>query len=428
MELLIIILLILLNGLFSMAEMAVVSVRKHILKRKAQDNDIKAATALELSQNPNRFLSTTQIGITLVGIVAGVFGGATLEKQLSTFLKNLSLLAPYSDFLSITLVILFITYLSLIIGELVPKRIALSNPEKIAMFVARPMDILSKISIPIITLMSISTEFILRILRIKPKEDTTVSEEEVKMLIKEGTEGGVFELAEKNIVERTFRLSDRKANSLMTPRKQIVWLEKDSSFETIKNKISKTPRSFYPVCKKTLDNVIGIIRTEQFISNYLRDEKASFDKILHKPLIVPSHTPAFRVLELFKKTGIHLAIIVDEYGMVEGVISVGDILEAIVGDLPEVFEQEEKEIIKRDKKTWFIDGLLAIDEFKDHFQIKKLPGEQAGEFHTIGGYVMHKLGKVPKTGDTFTIENYLFEVVDMDGNRVDKIILTKKTD
>lgn len=427
MELFIIILLVLLNGAFSMAEMAVVSVRKHILKRKAQEHDANAFTALELAQNPNRFLSTTQIGITLVGIFAGVFGGATLEKQLSTIISTIPYLTPYSNLISITLVILFITYLSLILGELVPKRIALSNPEKIAMMVARPMDTLSRISVPIISLLSFSTELILKLLRIKPKEDTVVSEEEVKMLIKEGTEGGVFEVAEKNIVERTFRLSDRKANSLMTPRKQIVWIEKNSPFETIKNKISKNPRSFYPVCEKTLDNVIGIIRTEQFVTSYLRDEKIAFDKILHKPLIVPSNTPAFRVLELFKKTGIHLAIIVDEYGMIEGVISLGDILEAIVGDLPEVFEHEEKEIIKRDKNTWFIDGLLAIDEFKDHFLIKKLPGEQTGEFHTIGGYVMHELGRVPKTGDTFTIENYLFEVVDMDGNRVDKIILTQKT-
>jgi len=427
MEIVIVLFLIILNGLFAMAEMAIISLRKHKLQKAIKDNDPSALTALELAANPNRFLSTTQMGITLVGIFAGAFGGATIADALGSIIHQIPPLAPYSDVLALGSVIILITYLTLIFGELVPKRIALNNPEKIARLVARPMDLLSRITVPIISLLSLSTDGVLKLLHISQKGENQVSEEEVRMLIKEGTEGGVFEVAEKNIVERTFRLSDRQVNSLMTARKQIIWLDIDGSFKSLRDKVVNNTHAYYPVCKKTLDQVIGVVRTENVLKNFLVDEEISLEKTLHKPLFIPSNTAALKVLELFKKSGTHMALIVDEYGMVEGLISLTDILEAIVGDIPQASDDHEQEIIKRDKKSWLIDGLLAIDEFKEHFQIRKIPGEKSGSFHTIGGFVMSKLGRIPKTGDLFVLDNFTIEVVDMDGNRVDKVLLTQKT-
>ena len=426
MEILIIVLLIFLNGLFAMAEIAIIASRKHKLQKQAQEGNESAKKALELAENPNRFLSTTQVGITLIGIFAGAFGGATIARFLHEALVKIPVLAPYSDALSLGIVVVLITYFSLIIGELVPKRIALSHPEAIAAFVAIPMDMLSRFTIPIVSLLSKSTDIILKILRIKESNETGVSEDEVKMLIREGTKTGVFEQTEKNIVERTFRLSDRKVNSLMTSRKQIVWLELNSSLKTIQNKLLKITHSYYPVCKNTLDQVIGIVRTEDALKDYLEDGEVDLQKSLHKPLFIPSNTPALRVLELFKKSGIHLALIVDEYGTIEGLVSLTDILEAIVGDIPSVSDLDEQEIIKRDNNSWLIDGLISIDEFKDYFQIKKLPGEKAGSYHTLGGFVMNRLGRIPMSSDKVDFDKYTFEIVDMDGNRVDKILLTRK--
>ena len=426
MEIIIILLLILLNGIFAMAEIAIISAKKHKLQKSAQEGNEGSRKALELADSPNRFLSTVQIGITLVGIFAGAFGGATIAKQLSSQLEAFPMLAPYHDSIALGIVVFVITYLSLVIGELVPKRLALSYPNGIAKVVAQPMDMLSQIARPFVALLSYSTDGILKLLRVKPSTEAAVSEEEVRMMIKKGTEVGIFELAEKNIVERTFRLSDRQVNSLMTPRKQIIWLEMGSSFDTIRNKVTKNTHSYYPVCKNSLDSVIGIIRTEHILTNYLIEDSINLEKTLHKPLFIPSNTPALKVLELFKKSGIHLALIVDEYGMIEGLLSLTDILEAIVGDIPNISENDEQEIIKRDSKSWLIDGLVSIEEFKDHFQIKKLPDEKSGNFDTLGGFVMNRLGRIPMTSDKIEYDNYTMEIVDMDGNRVDKILLTKK--
>lgn len=427
MEILIIFLLILCNGLFAMAETAVIASRKHRLQKLAQEGNEQAKIALDLAENPNRFLSTTQIGITLIGIFAGAFGGATIAQFIKKSLITIPLLAPYSDVLSLGLVVILITYFSLILGELVPKRIALSAPEKFASFTAKPMEILSMLAIPAVSLLSRSTDAILRLLRIKETYEAGVSEDEVKMLIREGAKIGVFEQTEKNIVERTFRLSDRQVNALMTPRKQIVWLDIDSSLKTLQNKMLKITHSYYPVCKNNIDQVIGIIRTEDALKDYLEDGKIDLQKSLHKPLLIPSNTPALKVLELFKKSGVHLGLIVDEYGMIDGLVSVSDILEAIVGDLPTISDLDEKEIIKRDNRSWLVDGLISIDEFKEYFQIKKLPDEKLGGYHTLGGFVMSRLGRIPNTSDKIAFEDYTFEIVDMDGNRIDKILMTKKS-
>lgn len=424
MEIIIVLLLILLNGIFAMSEIAVVSSRKSKLQKLANEGNKNAQAALELAQNPNRFLSTVQIGITMVGIFAGAFGGATIAETLSKQIANIPQFAKQSDLIALTVVVSIITYLSLVVGELVPKRIALSSPEKIAAIVARPMNLLSRISNPLVVLLSSSTDWLFRILRIKPSTEPTVSDEEIRILLREGTQTGVFELAEKDIVERTLRLSDKKVNTLMTPRKEIIWLDVDNSFKTQRNKIIKNPHAHFPVCRDNLDKVIGIVQTKSLLTDFLAEEKIDLKKILHKPLFIPESMSGLKVLELFKKSGIHMALIVDEYGNVKGLLSITDVLEAIVGDIPKINELDEAEIVKRDNGTFLVDGLAPIDEFKEYFKIRKLPGERSGIFHTVGGFATNNIGRIPTPGDIFEIEQYRFEIVDMDGNRVDKVLIS----
>lgn len=423
MELLIVLLLIIINGLFAMAEIAIISARKSRLQQMANDDNANARAALELSNTPNKFLSTVQIGITLVGIFAGAFGGATIASSLSEQLQQVPILGTYSNIISLSIVVVVITYLSLIIGELVPKRLALSNPEKIASLVARPMNSISKISSPLVWLLSVSTEGVIKLLRIKQSDEPTISEEEVRMLVREGARVGVFDIAEKDIVERTLKLGDKKVNTLMTSRKEVVWLDIDSSFKSIRSTITKHPHSHFPICREGLDNVVGIVRTEDILTDFLREEKIDLQKFLHKPLFIPESMDGLKVLELFRKSGIHMALVVDEYGNVQGLVSLNDILEAIVGDIPTYDELEDKEIIKRENGSFLVDGLLSSDEFKEFFNLKSLPGEKTGLFHTVGGFVMHRLGRIPVTGDRFSFSVFSFEVVDMDGNRVDKVLV-----
>ena len=406
-----------------MSEIAIISSRKSKLQARANDGDIKAKAALELAKSPNRFLSTVQIGITLVGIFAGAFGGATIAEKLSTQFKNIPFLASNSDGLALVIVVTIITYLSLVIGELVPKRIALSNPEKIASFVALPMNVLSRFSAPLVSLLSTSTNWIFRILPIKPSLEPTVSDDEIRTLLREGTQSGVFELAEKDIVERTLRLSDKKVNTLMTPRKEIVWLDVNSSFKSIRSAIIKNPHAHFPVCRGGIDKVIGVVQTEGLLTDFLAEEKIDLLKIIHKPLFIPESMTGLKVLELFKKSGIHMALIIDEYGNVKGLLSITDVLEAIVGDIPAINELDEKEIVKRDNGTFLVDGLTPIDEFREYFKLRKLPGERGGIFHTVGGFATSNIGRIPVAGDSFEIDNFRFEVMDMDGNRVDKVLM-----
>jgi len=424
MEILIVLLLIIVNGIFAMAEIAVVSARKSKLQRQANEGSKSAQAALELAKSPNRFLSTVQIGITFIGIFAGAFGGETIAHGLGAQLKHIPLLAKYSDPLALFIVVALITYISLIIGELVPKRLALNNPEHLAKITARPMIMLAKFASPLVSILTISSDLVLRLLRIKPSEDPGVSEEEVKMLIREGARIGVFNIAEKDIVERTFKLSDKKISAFMTPRKEIVWLDIDSSFKNLRNKIAKHKHSHFPVCRDTLDKVIGVIRTEDLLTTFLIDEKIDLKKSLQKPIFVPETVNGLKVLELFKKSGVHLAFIIDEYGSIIGLLTLTDILEEIVGDIPHSNELEDQDIMPRDDSTFLIDGLVTIEEFKDYFKITKLSGERSGTFHTIGGFIMNRLGRIPVSGDSFEWENYRFEVMDMDGNRIDKILLT----
>ncbi len=426
MEIIIILLLIMLNGVLAMAEIAIVSARKSRLKQQANEGNKNAQAALELAQSPSRFLSTVQIGITFVGIFAGAFGGETIAKNLSSTLKNVSLLAPYAESIAILLVVTFITYLSLIIGELVPKRIALNSPETISKLMVYPMNLLSSIASPLVSLLTFSSDWALRLLQIKQSGEPIVSEEEIRMLIGEGTRAGIFNIAEKDIVERTLKLSDKKVNSLMTTRKEVVWLELDSPFKTLRNKIAKHPHAHFPVCRDNLDKIVGVVRAEDILTHFLLEEKIELQKFIRKPLFVPESMDGLKVLELFKKSGIHMALVVDEYGNIQGLLTITDILEAIVGDIPTIDELEEREITKREDGTYLVDGLAPIDEFKDYFHIRKLPDEKSGVFHTVGGFIMYRLGHIPASGDKVEWTDFKFEVMDMDGNRIDKILITPR--
>lgn len=426
MEVVVILLLILFNGVLAMAEIAIISARKSKLKQQAQEGNKRAQVALELSNDPNTFLSTIQIGITLVGILTGAFGGATIAEVLSKYFQTIPFLVPYSDILALTIVVAVITYLSLVIGEIVPKRLALTNPEKIAQFVARPLNTLFRITRPFVLFLSISTDWIFRVFHIKTTTEIPVSDEEVKLLLQEGTQSGVFDKAEQDIVERTFRLSDKRVNMLMRPRKEVVWLDIDSSLKTIRSKISKNPYAYFPVCQDNLDKVVGVVRIKQLLTQFLDEEKLDIKKVLQKPLFIPESMDGLSVLETFKKTGMHMAIVVDEYGNVQGVISLTDILEAIVGDIATIDEKEEKPIMKRSDGSFLVDGSLSLDEFKEFFDVKKIPGEKSGIFHTVGGFITNSIGRIPVSGDKFTWESFRFEVMDMDGNRVDKILVFRE--
>ncbi len=424
MEFIIVLLLIILNGLFAFAEIAIVSARKSRLQKQAQDGNKRAKAALELSGNPAKFLSTVQIGITFISIFAGAFGGETLAHHFAVYFKNIPFIGSYSDQFAFFIVVVIITYLTLIIGELVPKRIALNQPEKAAKRIAEPMKLIAKFTSPLVNLLTISSDFVIRLLHIKPPTEPSVSEEEVKMLLQEGTTAGIFSSEEQDIVERTFELDEKKILSFLTPRKEIRWFDIDSSVKELRTMIGKHPHSYYPVCKGSLDKVVGIVRTEDLLAAFLIEEKVDFAKCLHKPLYVPESTAVWKVLELFKRTGIHTALVVDEYGSILGLIAVADILEEIVGDIPDVDELDERTIVKNKDGNFLVDGLVPIDEFKEYFHIRKLPEEQSGAFHTIGGFVTDQIGRIPIADDTFDFDGFRYRIDKMDGNRVDKILLT----
>lgn len=423
MELIIVLLLIILNGVFAMAEIAIVSARKTKLEQDSNNGNKSAQIALELAKSPNRFLSTIQIGITVTGILAGVFGGSSIAANLSAILSRIAIFNLYSDAISILIVVTLITYLTLVLGELVPKRIALHNPEKIAVLVARPMNRLSEMSGPLVSFLGASTDKVLKIFGFKAAKPSHVTDEEVQMLLREGIESGAFKMEEKDIVERTLQLGDKKANALMTPRKEIVWLNIDSPFKTIRAKIIKNPHMYFPVCKDSLDKTVGVVHTEVLLQDFLADKEIDLKKSMHKPLFIPENADGIKVLEMFKKSGVHMALVVDEYGVVQGLLSLTDVLEAIVGDIVAIDDNDDKAIVKRDDGSYLVDGITSIDVFKEYFKLPKLPGEAAGEFLTIGGFIMNYLDRIPVVGDSIEVFSLRIEVLDMDINRVDKVLI-----
>ena len=428
LEVSVVVLLILLNGIFAMSEIAVVSARKTRLRQWAEEGNAKARAALELANNPNQFLATIQIGITLVGILAGAFGGATIAKELSVILNDISWLAPYSHPLSLALVVVVIAYLSLIVGELVPKRLALNNPERLAMAIAAPMQVLSRVAYPAVHLLGLSTELLLRALGMKPSTEPLVTEEEIRALIEQGTQAGMFEEAEQEMVERVFRLGDRRVSAVMTPRTEIVWLDREASALEIRRTITESAHSRFLVADGSLDNVLGVVHSKDLLAHILGEQVVNLEATLQQPLYVPESMRALKVLELFKQSGTHIALVIDEYGGIQGLVTPSDILEAIVGDLPEAGEQVEPLAVQREDGSWLVDGMLPVDEFKDLFDLGELPGEDQGIYQTLAGFVVMQLGRIPAATDYFVWEGLKIEVVDMDGNRVDKVLVTPTGD
>jgi putative hemolysin len=423
-EIVFVVLLVLLNGLFSMSEMAIVSAKKNRLLQSAVNGNKGASSALDLAGNPNRFLSTVQIGITLIGILSGAYGGATIAKQIGWEINKISWLSPYSEGIGVGIVVIAITYLSLVLGELVPKRLALNSAEKVAAVVSPLMQTLSKISTPMVVLLSGSTNLVLRILGMRSSTEPEVTEEDLRSMLNQGTKSGVFEESEQDMVERIFRLSDRSVSALLTPRNEIIFLDIDAAHEEIYQKITRHPFTRFPVFKDTTDNILGLVQSRDLLLQRVKGPQFDIPKLLERPLFIPESTPALDVLENLRTTGAELALIIDEYGGIVGLVSMNDILEAIVGDAFSSHGTQEAEAIRREDGSWLFDGMIQIDELKDYLNIDELPDE--GNYETLSGLMMSKLGRVPQSGDHFEWKKLFFEVMDMDGRRVDKVLVTRK--
>ncbi len=422
-DILIIILLILANGLLAMSEIAIVSARKERLQQWAEEGDSKAGAALNLAGSPNLFLATVQVGITLVGVLSGVFGGYKIASNVAEWLALIPALEPYSQTLALGIVVLAISYLSLVIGELAPKRLALDNPERIAAIVAPGMRLLSTLASPAVRLLSASTDLILRIVGVKPSTAPPITEEEIKLLIGQGTVAGVFEEAEQEMVERVFRLGDRRVGVLMTPRKRVVWLDINDPPEKNRRIMARSSHSRFPVCRGRLTNLLGIVHVRDLLVRSLAGQPLNLKAALKQPLFVLETMHVLKVLEQFKESGTQMAMVIDEYGTIEGLVTLTDILEAVVGDLPALGEREEPKVLQREDGSWLMDGLLPVDELKEMFHIKALPEEKRGHFQTLGGFAMTHLKRIPAAGDHFSCCGLRFEIVDMDGHRVDKVLV-----
>lgn len=427
-EILIIFLLLMANGVFAMAEIALVSVRKARLQTLANQGSARAKAALALAQEPTRFLSTVQIGITLIGILAGAFGGARLSGKLAVWLtEQAPSFAAYADVVAITLVVGALTFFSLIIGELVPKRIGLNNPEGKAMLLAGPMNALSCLTMPFVWLLTISTNGVLKLFGLGAHQDTPPSEEEISHLIQQGTTAGVFHQAERAMVEGVFRLDKRSVTEIMTRRSKIVWLNVNDTDETNWRKIVASGHSLFPVYEGSLDHVLGLVAVKALwanaaigLGNRLRDH-------VTQPLYVPQTVTAVQLLETFKKSGKHLALVTDEFGSIQGIVTLIDVMEAIVGDLPEPGDMHAPSAVQREDGSWLVDGAMGVEEFKQSVGLPALPlpGEETGEFRTLGGFLLARFGHVPVASEKLQCNGWSYEVVDMDRHRVDKVLVTR---
>jgi putative hemolysin len=428
-EVLVILGLILLNGFLSMSEMAIVSAKKNRLQSKADKGSKKAETALMLAENPNHFFSTVQIGITMIGILSGAFGGATIAEKIANEIAKIPGFEPYSQGIGVGLIVILITYLSLVVGELVPKRIALNSAEKVSLAVAGVMNFFSKITKPFVFLLSKSTNLVLSMLGIKLSSEPAVTEEDLKNMLFVGKEIGVIEASEQTMVERIFRLSDRDVSAVMTPRTEIVFLEMDDSQEEIIRKISESPYTRFPVVSETYDDVIGIVNSKDLLLQLSVKGKMSLDEVMQEPFFLPETTPALETVEILKKSGFEIALIIDEYGGLLGLVGMGDILQSIIGNVAKPLENIDEEVVLRDDGSWLFDGMVQIDELKEYLGIDRLPEEEEGRYETLGGFMMAVLNRIPLTGDYFDWNGFRFEVMDMDGRRVDRVmVIPEKND
>ena len=416
-----ILLLVLANGLFAMSEIAVVSSRRARLEALARRGSRGARAAVRLSANPDRFLSTIQIGITAIGIFAGAFGGATIAKQIDDHLEAYPPLAPYSEALGVGIVVIVITYLSLVLGELVPKRLALNAPERVASLVAPFMERLSRIGAPAVAVLGVSTRAVLFFLRVKKSNEPSVTEEELRLMLRQGSEAGAIEREEQIIVERVFRLSDRSVRALMTPRIEVNWLDLTQPIESLREKAAALPHSRFPVARERIDQIEGIVTAREVIA---APDLSSLISAIQEPLFIPRNTSVYRLLETFRETRNHVAIVLDEYGGMDGIVTPTDILEGLVGELPEIGDAEEPLIFRREDGSWSVDAALDLDELRIAVGIDILEGQKQGVFQTVAGYVTERLAKAPALGDVIVASGLRFEILDMDGRRVDRLIVS----
>jgi putative hemolysin len=427
-EILVILILIFANGVLALAEIAFVSARKHRLQQQADEGNRRAKLALALANEPNELLSTVQVGITLIGILAGAFGGATIAEKLAVRLNTIPHIAPHGEGVALAVVVLLITVLSIILGELVPKRLALTNPEMFAASMAPLMKMLAKLASPAVRFLGWSTEQVLKILPKPRSEGKEITEEEIKVLIEQGTEEGTFEETEQEMVEGVFELGDRRVIDLMRPRKKIAWLDIGEGSEVIRDTILAHLYSRFPVAEGDLDRVLGFVHVKDLLGQCIKGQPIDLKSSIRRLPAVPEMMTALKALETFKQSGTHIALVVNEYGGTEGLITLNDIVESIVGDLPASGEKPEQQAKQREDGSWLIDGSIPVFELKDLLGIRNLPGEDESAYATLGGFILAQLGRIPSPAEHFESDGWRYEVVDMDGNRVDKVLVSRIPD
>jgi len=425
-DILIILGLILVNGVFAMSEIAIVSSKRIRLQRLAENGSRGAQAALDLSDSPSRFLSTIQVGITLIGIFNGAFGEASLVARLTPNLETLPFVGAYAREAALGIVVVGITFASLILGELVPKRIAMQYPETVASMIAAPMLWLSRIMGPFVKVLTVTTEFMLRVLGLHQKKDDSVTEEEIAGLLREGTDAGLFEKTEHDIVSRALRLDDQRVGALMTPRMDVHFIDLEDPLEKNLMKIAESSYNRFPVCKGDLSHIVGVIHAGSLFEQTIRGQQVDISAVIKPPLFVPETISAMQLLETLKKNRAELALVIDEYGEIEGIVTLSDVLGALVGDVSIIDQNHEVDAVQREDGSWLIDAGVSFDRFRELLDTDvHFPEESAGAYHTLAGFVMTWLGHIPKISDYFEWEGYRIEVVDMDRNRIDRLLVTK---
>ena len=406
-----------------MAELAVVSIRRAKMQKYLEDGNQNAQIVFDLLEDPNEFLSTVQIGISLIGVLTGALGGVTLAKPLAQYISFI----PYAEPVSVAIVVIVTTYLTLVIGEIVPKVIALNDPERVSLKVAKSMVVLSTISKPVSFVLAKSSSFLLWLMRIENRTDDTVTEEEIKLMIEEGREDGTIEQEEEAIIKRVFKLDDQKVESIMTPRNEIIWIDLEDDRELNKVKIIESKRSIFPIASGELDDFIGVVQAKDILSAMFSGDEFDVHKIVKEPLVVSEHLETLELLKEFKENQgyVHMCLVVDEFGSVEGLITLNDLLEGIVGDIPGIDEEDEPKAIQRDDGTWLIDGRYPIDRFKELFDFKdNLPDEEEDGYTTLAGFILSISGTIPDEEDKYECDRFIFEIVDIDGHQIDKVLVT----
>ena len=421
-EIILILLLLLANGVFAMSEIAVVTARQARLEKLAAKGNKRARSALELAREPTQFLATVQVGITLVGILAGAFGGAGLAERLDDRMEQVEWLAPFSEAIAFTLVVGAITYLSVIIGELVPKRIALTNPERIAAAVAGPMRVLARIGTPVVALLTKSTNLLFRLLPVGDGSGQAVTEDDIRAMLAQGTAAGVVDEREQHIAERVLRLGDRPVSAIMTPRPDVDWIDVEESPDTLRRRLAIGMRSRFIVCEGSIDRVLGIVRATDLLTECLSGTQLDLRTRLRQPMFVPATMPVLGLLESFQGADVHIAIVLDEFGTVKGIVTLNNILEDLVATAPGSIGNIDPDIVRRSDGSWLVDGTVPIEDLGAVIGLDAAEDRRTA-YRTLGGLVMTELGHVPRVGEHFELGGYRFEVMDMDGRRIDRVLI-----